>query len=52
MTISSQLSADGQELTITIQGRFDFNTHQAFRDAYQNAGSSPRRYVVDLDGAT
>ncbi|MGE6529368.1 STAS domain-containing protein [Pseudomonas sp. NPDC077382] len=52
MTISSQLSADGQELTITIQGRFDFNTHQAFRDAYQNVGSSPRRYVVDLDGAT
>ena len=49
MTISSQLSADGQELTITIQGRFDFNTHQAFRDAYQGAGSSPRRYVVDLD---
>ena len=52
MTISSQLSADGQELTITIQGRFDFNTHQAFRDAYQGAGSSPRRYVVDLSGAT
>ncbi|MEL7558767.1 STAS domain-containing protein [Stutzerimonas chloritidismutans] len=52
MTISSQLSADGQELTITIQGRFDFNTHQAFRDAYQNVGCSPRRYVVDLDGAT
>ena len=52
MTISSQLSADGQELTITIRGRFDFNTHQAFRGAYQCAGSSPRRYVVDLNGAT
>lgn len=52
MTISSQLSADGQELTITIQGRFDFNTHQAFRDAYQCAGSTPHRYVVDLNGAT
>ncbi|MFL9812337.1 STAS domain-containing protein [Stutzerimonas sp. VN223-3] len=52
MTISSQLSADGQELTITIQGRFDFNTHQAFRDAYQRAGSTAQRYVVDLCGAT
>lgn len=52
MTISSQLSADGQELTITIQGRFDFNTHQAFRDAYQHVSSTPRRYVVDLGGAT
>ena len=52
MTISSQLSADGQELTITIQGRFDFNTHQAFRDAYQHVGNSAERYVVDLGGAT
>lgn len=52
MTISSQLSADGQELTITIRGRFDFNTHQAFRDAYQDAGNAPRRYVVDLLDAT
>lgn len=52
MTISSQLSADGQELTITIQGRFDFNTHQAFRDAYQQAGGTPERYVVDLGAAT
>jgi HptB-dependent secretion and biofilm anti anti-sigma factor len=52
MTISSQLSADGQELTIAVQGRFDFNTHQAFRDAYQAPGSSPRRFVVDLNGAT
>lgn len=52
MTMSSQLSADGQELTITIQGRFDFNAHQAFRDAYQRLDSSPKRYVVDLNGAT
>jgi len=52
MTISSQLSADGQELTITVQGRFDFNTHQAFRDAYQRADCAPRRYVVDLGSAT
>ncbi|GAB6389697.1 STAS domain-containing protein [Stutzerimonas marianensis] len=52
MTISSQLSADGQELTITIQGRFDFNAHQAFRDAYQRVDCTPKRYVVDLSGAT
>ncbi len=52
MTISSRLSADGEQLTISIQGRFDFNTHQAFRDAYQRLAATPRRYVVDLDGAT
>jgi anti-anti-sigma factor len=52
MTIRSALSADGQELTITIQGRFDFNAHQSFRDAYQLVRGSPTRFVVDLGGAT
>lgn len=52
MTIRSALSADGQELTITIQGRFDFNAHQSFRDAYQLVYGSPKRFVVDLGGAT
>lgn len=51
MTISSQLSADGQELTITIQGRFDFNAHQAFRDSYQRLDHTPQRFVVDLNEA-
>ncbi|WP_120995458.1 STAS domain-containing protein [Stutzerimonas urumqiensis] len=52
MTITSQLSADDQELTIHIRGRFDFSTHQAFRDAYQSVGATPQRYVVDLKEAT
>ncbi|WP_017939562.1 STAS domain-containing protein [Zestomonas thermotolerans] len=50
MAISSQLSSDGQELTISIQGRFDFSLHQAFRDAYERADIRPRRYVIDLEG--
>jgi len=52
MTITSQPSADGQELTISISGRFDFNAHQAFRDAYQRQDVSPQRYVVNLQGTT
>ena len=52
MTIQSTLSADGQTLTITIRGRFDFNTHQAFRSAYQELNGTPQRYVVDLDQVT
>ncbi|AFN77242.1 anti-anti-sigma factor [Stutzerimonas xanthomarina] len=52
MTITSTLSADGQELTLHIRGRFDFNSHQAFRDAYQRVNGLARRYVVDLGGAT
>lgn len=48
MAITSQLSADGQELTIVIRGRFDFASHQEFRDAYERVTVVPRRYVVDL----
>ena len=50
MAISTQLSADGQELTIAIQGRFDFGAHQAFRDAYERVDGTPKRYQVDLQG--
>ncbi|GAB3485755.1 STAS domain-containing protein [Azotobacter salinestris] len=52
MAITSQPSADGQELTIFIQGRFDFGAHQEFRDAYERVNITPKRYVVDLQGAT
>ena len=52
MAISTQLSADGQELTIAIQGRFDFGAHQAFRDAYERVDGTPTRYQVDLQGTT
>ncbi|MDP2243852.1 STAS domain-containing protein [Pseudomonas sp.] len=52
MAITSLPSPDGQELTIVIQGRFDFGAHQEFRDAYERVDFSPKRYVVDLKGTT
>ena len=52
MAITSQPSADGQELTILIQGRFDFGAHQEFRNAYERVNSTPQRYVVDLKDTT
>ena len=52
MAISTQLSADGQELTIAIQGLFDFGAHQEFRDAYERVEGTPKRYQVDLQGTT
>ncbi|KTB72403.1 STAS domain-containing protein [Pseudomonas syringae] len=47
MTITSELSADGRQLTLFIEGRFDFDAHQDFRAAYEEY---PRDldYVVDL----
>jgi anti-anti-sigma factor len=52
MAITSLPSPDGQELTIVIQGRFDFGAHQEFRDAYERINLSPKRYVVDLKSTT
>lgn len=52
MPISSIASADGQELTISIQGRFDFGAHQEFRDAYEKVAVTPKSYVIDMKGAT
>lgn len=48
MAITSQLSTDEQELTIVIRGRFDFASHQEFRDAYERINTTPKRYLVDL----
>jgi anti-anti-sigma factor len=52
MAITSLPSSDGQELTILIQGRFDFGAHQEFRNAYERVTRTPQRYVVDLKDTT
>lgn len=51
MSVTSELSPDGQQLTISITGRFDFASHQDFREAYEKSGKE-LRYVVDLGGTT
>lgn len=48
MAIKSAMSTDGQELTISVQGRFDFSSLQLFRNAYENQEGHPKSYVVDL----
>ena len=35
MALTTQLSSDGSSLTISINGRFDFNLYKDFRDAYE-----------------
>ncbi|MBD8123479.1 STAS domain-containing protein [Pseudomonas lutea] len=51
MSVTSERSADGQQLTITISGRFDFSTHQDFRGAYEKEAKG-QRIVVDLSGTS
>ncbi|RBP30038.1 anti-anti-sigma factor [Marinobacter pelagius] len=52
MPIQTSLAEDGKTLVIRIEGRFDFSTHQAFRDSYEHAGAKVTNYVVDLSDTT
>ncbi len=50
MSIGTSIS--GNELTVQVEGRFDFSAHQEFRDAYEKAGSSISQYVIDMARAS
>ncbi|WPN48767.1 MULTISPECIES: STAS domain-containing protein [unclassified Pseudomonas] len=50
MPVVSEISPDGQKLTISIKGRFDFAKHQEFRESYEDKTLSA--VVVDLKEAT
>lgn len=50
MTVASDITGD--ELTIRIKGRFDFSSHQEFRDSYEKAANSVEQYVIDMQDTT
>lgn len=52
MSIHTHRSENGHTLTIRIEGRFDFSTHQAFRNAYEHENREVQEFIVDLSGAT
>ncbi len=52
MSIESVASQDGNELTISVEGRFDFSAHQEFRESYERSDIDPSSYVVDLNRTT
>ncbi|WP_144395176.1 STAS domain-containing protein [Pleionea sediminis] len=41
-------NASGNELTIKVNGKFDFSCHQEFRSSYEGSDSRPEKYIVDL----
>ena len=49
--MSVNASIKGDELTVTVEGRFDFSAHQEFRDAYEDAGAGVSKYVIDMSKA-
>ena len=52
MPIETRRSDDGKTLTICVEGRFDFSTHQSFRDAYEHSEPTVSHYVIDLSDTT
>ncbi|MCK3828015.1 MULTISPECIES: STAS domain-containing protein [unclassified Pseudomonas] len=52
MSIESDVSLDGKKLTIAIKGRFDFGSHQDFRNVYEHVYPKPETVVVDLRRTT
>ena len=52
MSVVSEVSQEGQKLTISIKGRFDFGSHEDFRKSYEQLNKKPSSVVVDLKEAT
>lgn len=50
MAISSAMN--GSELTIYVEGRFDFSSHQEFRGSYEAQETKPSRYIVDMNATS
>ena len=48
MTITTSVSKDGDLVTIHVNGRFDFATHQEFMRAYKQHPRGEMSFVVDL----
>jgi HptB-dependent secretion and biofilm anti anti-sigma factor len=52
MPISTHRSESGSELMISIKGRFDFSSHQEFREAYEVADGPDESYQIDMAETT
>ena len=46
MSVATKNSEDGAEVTISIDGRFDFGLQKDFRSSYENLQA--KRYIVNL----
>jgi len=48
MSIITEKSEDSKQVTIKIDGRFDFGSHHDFRDAYRGANEAGTEFVLDM----
>lgn len=50
MPVSAAASADG-EVTIYVEGRFDFSAHRQFRQVHEDHRGEGKNFVVDMTDA-
>ena len=48
MSITNRYISDAGEYQIAISGKFDFSLLNEFREAYENAPSDVKKYVIDM----
>lgn len=51
MTITSEVSSDGLQVSIKVHGRFDFTAHQSFREACDRVPRGQANYLIDMSQA-
>lgn len=52
MSVTSRIDRERGVVTISVEGRFDFAQHKAFRSAYKDIDPHSMRFVVDLSHAS
>jgi len=45
-------TTNGNAITIKVSGRFDFSSHQEFRQIYEGVPADVTKYTVDMSEAT
>lgn len=45
-------TTNGNSITIKVSGRFDFSSHQEFRQIYESVPADVTQYTVDMSEAT
>lgn len=48
MPLNTNLSSDGNTITINISGRFDFNLYKEFRGAYEKGIGRGTSFILDF----
>ncbi|MFT5393052.1 MAG: anti-anti-sigma factor [Gammaproteobacteria bacterium] len=51
MPVSAHPSNDGSEVTIRVEGRFDFSDHRQFRQIQEDFVDEDKACIIDMSGA-